>query len=161
MNKEAATEDISAKSMGGVVASVSLDMHSWIERVNFVRVNQVLTLLLCLLVGVAAWTIYKKMGTDSNSALRPILGQELVSVPNYKTPGGIDFNPDKMDLQIKGNDNAGIKFHLDPVLLRQLQNAPGFVPVITNIQPLKSLSIFLEIARPSVILSEAKNLKEN
>jgi len=28
-------------------------------------------------------------------------------------------------------------------MLRQLQNAPGFVPVIINIQPLKSLSRFL------------------
>jgi len=65
--------------------------------------------------------------------------------------GGIDFNSNKMNLQVKtgsptktfGDDNGGIKFHLDPALLQQLQNAPGFVPVIINIQPLKSLSDFL------------------
>jgi hypothetical protein len=36
-----------------------------------------------------------------------------------------------------------IKFHLDPAMLRQLQNAPGFVPVIINIQPLNDLKSFL------------------
>ncbi len=80
--------------------------------------------------------------------------------------GGIDLTPANMNLQTKmdsrfrgndregggndsregGNDNGGIKFHLDPAMLAQLQNAPGFVPVIINIQPLKSLREFLEIA---------------
>ena len=74
--------------------------------------------------------------------------------------GGIDFNSDKINLQVKmdsellrvsgmrtrlrGNDN-GIKFHIDPAMLQRLQNAPGFVPVIINIQPLKSLPEFLGI----------------
>ena len=58
--------------------------------------------------------------------------------------GGIDFSTDKMHVQIKADGNdAGIKFHLDPAMLRQLQNAPGFVPVIINIQPLKNISVFL------------------
>jgi len=71
--------------------------------------------------------------------------------------GGIDFNSDKMNLQVKmdsrfrGNDNGragngkGIQFHITPAMLAQLQNAPGFVPVIINIQPLNSLKSFLGI----------------
>jgi len=32
---------------------------------------------------------------------------------------------------------------VNPAMLAQLQNVPGFVPVIINIQPLKDLSVFL------------------
>ena len=59
-----------------------------------------------------------------------------------QNPGGIDLSPDKMNLKVQNNENE-IKFHLDPAMLKQLQNAPGFVPMIINIQPLKSLQIFL------------------
>jgi len=73
--------------------------------------------------------------------------------------GGIDFTPARMDVQVKtrspteafgddkkelGND-IGIKFHLDPAMLRQLQNAPGFVPVIINMQPMHDLRKFLGV----------------
>jgi len=70
--------------------------------------------------------------------------------------GGIDLTSANMNLQIKvidsrfrGNDNGkggndnGIIFRLDPAQLQQLQNAPGFVPVIINIQPMTNLRIFL------------------
>jgi len=64
--------------------------------------------------------------------------------------GGIDFNSNKMNLQLQ---NAGqeIQFHIDPAMLQQLQNAPGFVPVIINVQPLKNLQEFLNTASKSVI----------
>ncbi len=57
-------------------------------------------------------------------------------------PGGINFNSDKMNLQLQ---NAGqeIKFHVDPAMLQQLQNAPGFTIGSIIIQPLKSLPEFL------------------
>ena len=50
------------------------------------------------------------------------------------------------------NDDGGIKFNIDPAMLQQsfghtqdeLQNAPGFVPIIINIQPLNNLPEFLE-----------------
>ena len=42
-----------------------------------------------------------------------------------------------------GGREDGIKFHLSPAMLEQLRNAPGFVPVIINIQPLRSLREFL------------------
>jgi len=58
--------------------------------------------------------------------------------------GGIDLTSAKNILQ---NLNGGkeIKFHLDPAVLVQLQNAPGFVPVIISIQPMTSVRQFLEV----------------
>ncbi len=59
-------------------------------------------------------------------------------------PGGIDFKPDKVDSAfVVKNSGGAIKFHIDPAMLQQLQNAPGFVPVIINIVPLKDLPEFL------------------
>jgi hypothetical protein len=58
--------------------------------------------------------------------------------------GGIDLTPANNVLQTQ-NVGQSIKFHIDPAQLAQLQNALGFVPVIINIQPLKSLSDFLGI----------------
>jgi hypothetical protein len=37
----------------------------------------------------------------------------------------------------------GMKFHLDPAMLAQLQNAPGFVPVIISIRPMRDIKAFL------------------
>ena len=72
------------------------------------------------------------------------------SLPNT---GGIDFNSDKMNLEtrvdsrFRGNDikedKEGIKFTMDPAMLEQLKNAPGFTPVIINIQPMTDLRGFL------------------
>ena len=59
--------------------------------------------------------------------------------------GGIDFTAARMDVKTQ-NADEGIKFHLDPAMLKQLQNAPGFVPVIINIQPMKNLEMFLGLA---------------
>jgi hypothetical protein len=56
--------------------------------------------------------------------------------------GGIDLTPANMNLQTQ-NAGEGIKFHLDPAMLQQLQNAPGFVPVIVNIRPMTDLGQFL------------------
>ena len=56
--------------------------------------------------------------------------------------GGIDLTPANMNLQTQ-NAGEGIKFHLDPAMLKELQNAPGFVPVIINIQPMNNLKAFL------------------
>ncbi len=56
--------------------------------------------------------------------------------------GGIDLTPANMNLQTQ-NGGKAIKFHLDPAQLQQLQNAPGFVPVIINIQPMTNFRIFL------------------
>jgi len=57
-------------------------------------------------------------------------------------PGGIDLTPAHMHLQTQ-NAGSEIKFNLDPALMAQLQNAPGFVPLIINIQPMDNLKEFL------------------
>ncbi len=56
--------------------------------------------------------------------------------------GGIDFKPNQINLESR---NAGqeIKFKSDPAMLEQLRNAPGFEPVIINIQPMRDLELFL------------------
>jgi len=56
--------------------------------------------------------------------------------------GGIDFTANKMPLEIQ-NAGAGIKVHLNAAMLHQLQNAPGFVPIIINVKPLTDLKSFL------------------
>jgi hypothetical protein len=66
-----------------------------------------------------------------------------------KLNGGIDLTAHKTPLEIK-NSGESIKFHLDPAMLQQLQNAPGFVPVIISVQPLKSLSGFLGLNQETV-----------
>ena len=59
--------------------------------------------------------------------------------------GGIDLTSDKA-LEVR-NNGLSIKFNIDPAMLAQLQNAPGFTPVIINIQPLTSLSEFLGVSQ--------------
>jgi len=112
---------------------------------------------------------YNPRGVDQETLKNPLF-HGLVnrvygpdgSVLDLRDPamnGGIDLTPDKMNLQTKtdssptaqndggmlARDDAsqGIKFHLDAAQLLRLQNAPGFVPVIINVQPLKSLTEFL------------------
>ena len=58
--------------------------------------------------------------------------------------GGIDLTPQQMNLQIQ-NTGASINFHIDPAMLRQLQDATSFVPVIIRIQPITDLALFLGI----------------
>ena len=58
--------------------------------------------------------------------------------------GGIDLTADRMALDVQ-NSGDGIEFHMDPAMLRQLQNLSGFSPVIINIQPLDSLPNFLGV----------------
>ena len=77
-----------------------------------------------------------------------------VNVNRINETGGIDLTPANMNVEVKKGiasslggiprNDTGIQFHLDPAMLEQLQNAPGFVPVIINIQPLKDISVFLE-----------------
>ncbi len=62
--------------------------------------------------------------------------------------GGIDLTAANMNVQIKtgspmGTLVGGIKFHITPAMLRQLQNSRGFTVGRITIKPLKSLSGFL------------------
>ncbi|MBF0490336.1 MAG: hypothetical protein HQL15_06900, partial [Candidatus Omnitrophica bacterium] len=56
--------------------------------------------------------------------------------------GGIDFTPDKMNLQVQ-NIGGKIKVTVDPAMLAQLQNTPGFSPYVVSVEPLNDLRGFL------------------
>jgi hypothetical protein len=56
--------------------------------------------------------------------------------------GGIDLNATDKALEV-GNSGEAMKFNVDPATFMEYQNAPGFVPVILNIEPLESLPVFL------------------
>ena len=62
--------------------------------------------------------------------------------PDKFNKGGIDLTPANMNLQAQ-NSSGEIKFHLDPAMLKQLQNAQGFVPMIISIQLMVNLRQFL------------------
>jgi hypothetical protein len=88
---------------------------------------------------IRSWAAYLKMpmATDRNVAIN-------AGKPNT---GGIDLTSNKF-LQTQ-NTGEGIKFQLNPAMLKQLQNAPGFYPVIINIQPMTNLKQFLGITYAS------------
>jgi len=72
------------------------------------------------------------------------LVRSIISQQGTNT-GGIDLNTLDKKLQTQ-NSNGEIKFYVDPAMLQQLQNAPGFVPIIINIQPMTDLKAFLGVA---------------
>lgn len=106
----------------------------------------------------AAKVFKKKFGLDlplfdSFNIPQPVIkayqsSQSTNPSPAMKTvgleKGGIDLTPANMNLQTQ-NAGGEIKFHMDPAMLQQLQNAPGFVPVIINISPMSNLKEFLGI----------------
>ena len=79
----------------------------------------------------------KLVTTENNSKIKN--GDKAMN----KNLGGIDLTVN-MNLQTQ---NAGeeIKFHFDSAMLAQLQNTPGFVPVIIDIQPMTDLPGFLTL----------------
>ena len=88
----------------------------------------------------------EKKGTilESRAGYEVLFQKKIDAVMLNENRGGIDLTPAKMNLETQ-NAGEGIRFHLDPALLRQLQDAPGFVPVIINIQPLMDLRGFLGV----------------
>ena len=64
--------------------------------------------------------------------------------------GGIDFTNANMNLQTQ-NIRGEIKFHVDPAMLQEYQNASGFVPVIIKIQPMTNLRRFLTSTLPGSV----------
>jgi hypothetical protein len=86
--------------------------------------------------------VLKLVGGTSSRRLVDALNTALSDVA-MQSPGGIDFNSAKVDLQVRNGAQA-IKFHIDPAQLAQLQDAPGFTPVIINIRPMNNLKAFLD-----------------
>jgi len=82
-------------------------------------------------------------GIHQSAGFQKDNAQTVMKIRQFRQEkGGIDLTPANMNLQTQ-NSNGEIKFHLDSARLAQLQNAPGFVPVIINIQPMNNLREFL------------------
>jgi hypothetical protein len=85
---------------------------------------------------------------ESHNKILKVLKVKRDAVMNYagklQKTGGIDLTTANMNLQTQ-NVGEGIKFHMDSAMLQQLQNAPGFVPVIISIQPMRDLRQFLGV----------------
>jgi len=60
--------------------------------------------------------------------------------------GGIDLTPSRMNLQAQ-SPGGSIQFHLDYAMLQKLQHAPGFVPRIINIKPMRNIRLFLGLTQ--------------
>ena len=89
-----------------------------------------------------------------NSSYYVLSIYELSSLMKTRKQGGIDFTNAQAPLQVQ-NAGEAIKFHVDPAMLAQLQNAPGFSPVIINIAPLNDLRLFLGITEESPTATSA------
>ena len=85
------------------------------------------------LAKVVEKAVINGVGMADNAAVAPATG-----------PGGIDLTPASMNLQTQSNGGE-IKFYIDPAMLQKFKNAPGFVPVIINVQPMTDLYAFLGI----------------
>ncbi|MBF0387134.1 MAG: hypothetical protein HQL20_04675, partial [Candidatus Omnitrophica bacterium] len=82
-----------------------------------------------------------KMSADSAMADPAAVASEQDSA---EKKGGIDLTADKVKLATYGDSGNGLTFKIDPAMLQQLQNAPGFRPVSISLQPVTtSVSLFL------------------
>ena len=90
----------------------------------------------------ASFFILSKMTGTKDAALKSNVQERKNSTAEK---GGIDFNPDKMNLETRGSNGEGIRFNLDSAMIQQLQQVAGFTPVIIDIQPLSNPSKFLGI----------------
>ncbi len=80
------------------------------------------------------------VGPSGDQAMRAAtLSQKDISPKD----GGIDLSLLSKQWQAHVQGPA-IAFHLDPAMLQQLQNAPGFVPVIVKSRPVADIQKFLE-----------------
>ena len=63
------------------------------------------------------------------------------SAPPTNT-GGIDFDPAHINMQVD-HHGGGITMVIDPHLLQELKDNPGFTPVIISLTPMTNLGLFL------------------
>jgi len=71
-----------------------------------------------------------------------ILGRNNIQIRDSAMNGGIDLTTTDSLLQSPFASEK-IKFHINSAMLRQFQNASGFIPVIVSLQNLTDLRIFL------------------
>ena len=69
------------------------------------------------------------------------IDDSAMQADNDFTKGGIDFNPDLLDLQIK-RDEEGLPLPL-PQQPVEMIDIDGFIPVIINIAPVPSIPLLM------------------
>jgi tetratricopeptide (TPR) repeat protein len=90
---------------------------------------------------VSRWNISTSKPVKGVTVAELIKGKDS-AMNGIENTGGIDLTPANMNLQMQ-NKGGEIIFTIDPAKLAQLQNAPGFLPVIINIRPMTNLGQFL------------------
>ena len=90
----------------------------------------------------------EKMAAEGKTdhAMTPTAGAPAVTAKKDNV-GGIDLNPNMLDLQIK-RDKNGVPLPVFDQPIGQM-HINGFLPVIINIQPIQSIPMMLGIATPS------------
>ncbi len=78
--------------------------------------------------------------SDTSHPKQPSAPTDKVMVKN----GGIDLNPDKLEVKTLNNGEI-IKLNLDAAMLHRMQRANGVNPVIIGILPLENLKEFLGV----------------
>ncbi len=68
-----------------------------------------------------------------------------------KEVGGVDLSNTNKNLNTE-SPNGKIEFYIDPAMLREWQDAPGFVPVIVDIQPVPNMYEFFGINAPKTMM---------
>jgi glycosyltransferase involved in cell wall biosynthesis len=81
--------------------------------------------------------IYRQEGTE-------YYARESREYEAAKNTGGIDLQ--NVEPEIQSPSGKGMKFAIDPAMLKELENAPGFVPVIITIEPMNNVREFLGLA---------------
>jgi len=91
--------------------------------------------------------LQEKVGYMFIEALRRWYTGQLPDQAQLSDIGGIDLSQTNKLFQAQNVDGK-IAFHMDPAQLARLQNSPGFVPVIIDMQPLTDIKSFLGINSP-------------
>jgi len=118
-----------SKSLDDILGILPMEHHQWLSKELSVRGHADIR---------DRWSNFK-----SDSAM---MKGEVKSLDDL---GGIDLTSANMHLQTQ-NSGREMKFHVSADMLKQLENAPGFVPVIISIQPVRDLREFLGISQGSI-----------
>jgi hypothetical protein len=91
---------------------------------------------------------FHEAAVHNEAVARGMIEQLTAASGSSQNPGGIDFNPDLIDLRSSGETITVLP---SDVNLQDLETLPinGFVPVILNIIPATNLPLFLSDRTPS------------